>query len=69
MVDELVNDDHREQGVREHGQQRPALPGGPAADLVLVEPGRTFGGLEGFLNGPAASGDATSSRSGTMSGE
>ena len=42
----------------EHGQGGPAVPGGPAADLVLVEPGEALGGLEGFLDAPALSGHA-----------
>ena len=48
---------HGQEGVGEHGQGGPAVPGGPAADLVLVQPGETFGGLEGFLDAPALSGD------------
>jgi hypothetical protein len=34
--------DHGEQGVGEHGDQGAASPGGPAADLVGVEPGRVL---------------------------
>ena len=30
---------HGQEGMREHGQGGPSVPGGPAADLVLVEPG------------------------------
>ena len=47
---------HGQEGVGEHGQGGPAVPGGPAADLVLVESGEAFGGLEGFLDAPALSG-------------
>src|SRR5205823_14672998 len=32
-------------------------PGGPPADLVLVQPGQAFAGLEGLLDGPPSSGD------------
>ena len=46
---------HGQEGVGEHGQGGPAVPGGPAADLVLVQPGEAFGGLEGFLDAPALS--------------
>ena len=42
----------------EHGQDRVAVPGGPAADLVLIEPGLGLGDREGFLDAPPASGDA-----------
>ncbi len=44
---------HGQEGVGEHGQGGPAVPGGPAPDLVLIEPGEAFGGLEGFLDAPA----------------
>jgi hypothetical protein len=50
--------EHREHGVGEHGDQGPASPGGPAADLVLVQAGQGLGGLEGFLDAPAGAGDA-----------
>ena len=49
---------HGQEGVGEHGQGGPAVPGGPAPDLVLIQPGQAFGGLEGFLDAPALSGDA-----------
>lgn len=45
-----------EQGVGEHGQGGPAVPGVPAADLVLVEADVAFGGLEVLLDSPALSG-------------
>jgi hypothetical protein len=35
-----------EEGVREHGEDGPPVPGGPGADLVLVEGGQALGGLE-----------------------
>ena len=41
----------------EHGQDRVAVPGGPPADLVLVEPGLGLGDREGFLDAPPAPGD------------
>jgi hypothetical protein len=44
--------------VREHGQGGPAVPGGPAPDLVLVQAGEALGRLEGFLDAPALPGDA-----------
>ena len=48
---------HGQEGMREHGQGGPAVPGVPAADLVLVESGQAFGGLERFLDAPALTGD------------
>lgn len=42
--------------VAEHGQGGPAVPGGPAADLVLVEADKTLGGLEGLFDAPALPG-------------
>ena len=41
----------------EHGQGGPAVPGVPAPDLVLIESDQAFGGLEGFLDAPALTGD------------
>jgi hypothetical protein len=49
--------DDDQEGVGEHGQGGPAVPGAPAADLMLVQADQAFGGLEAFLDGPAASGD------------
>jgi hypothetical protein len=46
-----------QEGVGEHGQHGPAVPGGPAADLVFVEGGQLLAGLEGFLDLPAGAGD------------
>jgi hypothetical protein len=48
---------HRQEGTGEHGQGGPAIPGSPAPDLVLIEPGEALGGLEGFLDAPALTGD------------
>jgi len=41
---------------RRGGGFRPAVPGGPSADLVFVECGEILAGLEGLLHGPAAPG-------------
>src|SRR5579863_10353683 len=46
-----------EEGGGEHGQGGPPVPGGPAADLVLIQPGQPFAGLEILLCGPAQPGD------------
>jgi hypothetical protein len=35
----------------EHGQGDPPVPGGPEADLVLVEGGQALAGLEVLLRG------------------
>ena len=40
-----------EEGQRDHGEGDPAVPGGPGADLVLVQPSEAFAGLEVFLDG------------------
>ena len=47
----------RQDGVGEHDQDRPAMPGGPGSYLVLVQPGQAFAGLERFLDSPPAAGD------------
>jgi hypothetical protein len=39
----------------EHGKGDPAMPGGPASDLVLIEPGEAFADLEILLDGPPGS--------------
>ena len=44
---------HHEEGVGEHSQGGPAIPGAPAADLVLIQAAQPLGGLEGFLNLPS----------------
>lgn len=41
---------HGEEGVGEHRQGGPSVPGGPATDLMLIQPGELLGGLEGFLD-------------------
>jgi hypothetical protein len=48
--------DHQE-GVGDHAQGGPVVPGAPAADLVLVQAGKALAGVEGLLNGPAPPGD------------
>lgn len=53
----FVRGGHRQEGVGEHGQGGPAVPGAPASELVLVQSGQAFGGLEGFLDALALSGD------------
>lgn len=49
--------EHGEEGVGEHRQDCPAVPGGPASDLVLIEPGEAFAGLKRFFDGPSPSRD------------
>ena len=46
-----------EEGGGEHGEGDPPVPGGPAADLVLVQAGQALAGLEVLLDGPAQPGD------------
>ncbi len=59
---------HGQEGVGEHGQGGPAVPGGPAADLVLVEPDQFLGRLEGFLDPPRCPATRIRVRSGTRWG-
>ena len=49
--------DHGQERVREHGQGDPPVPGGPPPDLVLVQAGQAFAGLEALLDPPALAGD------------
>ena len=58
--------DDGEEGAGRHRQDGPALPAGPAADLVLIEPCEGLAGLERLLDRPAT---RTSSRSGTGRGD
>ena len=44
--------DHQE-GVGKHGQGHPAVPGAPAADLMLVQAAQALASLEGLLNLPS----------------
>src|SRR5262245_9802487 len=48
----------REEGQGEHGQGGEPVPWPPAADLVVVEASVALGGLERFLDRPAAARDA-----------
>jgi hypothetical protein len=45
---------HHQEGVGEHRQRGPAVPGAPAADLVLVQATQALAGLEALLDAPAA---------------
>ena len=47
-----------EEGGGGHGQGDVSIPCLVFTDLVVVEPGFVFGGLEAFLDGPAGAGDA-----------
>jgi hypothetical protein len=42
---------HHEEGVGEHGQGGPAVPGTPAADLMGVQADQALAGLEALLDG------------------
>ena len=46
-----------QEGGGEHGEGDPPVPGGPGADLVLVQAGQALGGLEVLLDGPPEPGD------------
>ncbi len=46
-----------QEGMGEHGQGGPAVPGAPAPHLVLIQSDQSFGGLERFLDAPALTGD------------
>lgn len=48
----LVGSDDGQERVGEHSEGDPAGPGREAADLVLVESGQAFAGLEGLLHPP-----------------
>ncbi|MDQ1065214.1 hypothetical protein [Streptomyces canus] len=48
---------HGEEGVREHGEGDPTVPGSPTTDLVLVQAGQAFAGLERLLDRPSAPSD------------
>jgi hypothetical protein len=53
----LVSADDGQEGVGEHGEGDPAGPGRVAAELVLVQSGQTFPGLERLLDPPPESRD------------
>ena len=42
----------------EHGQGDVSVPAGVLPDLVVIQTGLAFGGLESFLDGPTGSGDS-----------
>ena len=65
FVGALFGGGDRQDGVSEHDQDRPTVPGSPGTDLVLVQTGQAFAGLERFLDRPASAGDLTSVASGT----
>ena len=46
----FLSGDDREQRMGEHDQGRVAVPGGPLADLALVEADLALAGLEAFLH-------------------
>jgi hypothetical protein len=47
--------DDDEDGVGERGEGGVAVPGGPLADLVLIEADFVFAGAEPFLDAPSTS--------------
>jgi len=62
-------DGHDDQeGVGEHRQGGPAVPGAPAAHLVLVQADQALAGLEALLDAPAPARDADQVASGTGRG-
>jgi hypothetical protein len=65
----FVGGDDGEQGMCGHGEQGPALPGDPAADLVFVEPGQALPAWKDSSTVHRLPATRTSSRSGTGSGE
>src|SRR5512135_2921074 len=52
----VADHDGDEERQREHAQGDVPMPGGPAADLVVVEADLALAGLEGFLDRPAGGG-------------
>jgi hypothetical protein len=51
--------EHHEEGVGDHGQGGPAVPGAPATNLMLIQADQALAGLDALLDRPAASGDRT----------
>src|SRR5215218_6095013 len=47
---------HHQEGVRQHGQGYPPIPGAPAPDLMLVQAAQSLAGLERLLDPPAGPG-------------
>jgi hypothetical protein len=56
MVGAFCCGERGQKGGGEHRQDGPAVPGGPAADLVLIESDEALAGLKGLVHSPAASG-------------
>ena len=57
MIGMLGGGGDGEEGQGEHGQGGPPVPGVPAADLMLIQPGQALASLEILLRGPADPGD------------
>ncbi|AWW41827.1 hypothetical protein DN051_38630 [Streptomyces cadmiisoli] len=53
----FVGTDDREEGMGEHREGDPAVPGCPASDPVFVRSGQAFAGREDLLDRPSASGN------------
>ena len=49
--------DDGEEGQGQHGERDVSVPGGPGADLVLVQSNLTLGRLEAGFDGPPCSGN------------
>src|SRR4029453_16753298 len=54
MLSALGGCDHGHEGVGQHGQGCPSVPGPPAADLMLIQAAQPLAGLEGLLDPPSA---------------
>ena len=52
LVVSLGGGQHGQERVGEQGQDGPPVPGGPAADLVLVQGGQLLAGSKAVLNQP-----------------
>jgi hypothetical protein len=59
MAGALGHGRHDQEGVGEHGKGGPAVPGAPAADLVVVQSDQALAGLEALFHRPAHSGEAS----------
>jgi hypothetical protein len=51
VADALEQGGHDQEGVGEHGQGHPPVPGAPAADLVLIQASKALAGRDGLLDG------------------
>jgi hypothetical protein len=60
--------DHDQEGVGKHRQRGPAVPGAPAADLMLVQAAQSLGGLERLLDPPTGSGRFHQATRGRLAG-